>query len=81
MESSPGGDEIASYASLSRIEKYKQPYSEPILNALADALDVEPWMLLKVDPSKDGRVIDLMVKLTPKQQEQAIKFLEIIKAS
>lgn len=80
MEVSPGGEEVVSYASLNRIEKYKQPYSEPILNALADALDVEPWMLLKVDPSKDGKVIDLMVKLTPKQQEQAIKMLEIIKA-
>jgi transcriptional regulator with XRE-family HTH domain len=80
MELSPGGDEVLSYASLSRIEQYKQPYSEPILNALADALDVEPWMLLKIDPRKDGQIIDLMVKLTPKQQEQAIKLLEIIKA-
>jgi transcriptional regulator with XRE-family HTH domain len=80
MEVSPGGEELVSYASLNRIEKYKQPYSEPILNALADALDVEPWMLLKIDPSKEGKVIDVLVKLTPKQQEQAIKMLEIIKA-
>jgi len=55
LESSPGGDLLISHTSIGRIEKGKQPYSQPILEALAHALGVPAWMLLEVNPEKDGR--------------------------
>lgn len=79
MESEPG-IEIISHASLSRIENQKQEYTEEILNALAEALGVEAWMLLRVDPEKDGKIIDMFIHLDPEKQSQAVKLMEILKA-
>lgn len=79
METEPGV-ELITYASLSRIENQKQSYTEDILNALAEALAVEPWMLLKVDPNKNGKIVDLLIHLNPDQQRQAIKLIEVLKA-
>lgn len=44
-------------ASLSRLENGKQPYSEPIINALAEIYGCEPWELLGRDPTKEGQVV------------------------
>ena len=79
LEAEPG-EELISYASLQRIETGLQPYSEPILNALADALSVEPWMLLKMHPEKGGKIIDILNSLDPQSQDKALKLLEILKA-
>lgn len=79
MEVEPGV-ELITYASLSRIENQKQEYTEDVLNALAEALDVEPWMLLRVDPQKNGQIVDLLVRLSPEKQRQALKMIEILKA-
>lgn len=58
LEEAPGGDLLLSHTSIGRIEKGQQPYSQPILEALAAALGVPAWMLLEVNPEKDGDVID-----------------------
>jgi transcriptional regulator with XRE-family HTH domain len=63
-------------ASLSRIENGKQPYSQPILEALAEIYESEPGELLSRDPRKEGDIIDLMARLKPFQQEQAIAVIE-----
>lgn len=79
LESSPGGDLLISHTSIGRIEKGKQPYSQPILEAIAAALDVPAWMLLEVNPEKDGDVIDITLRLgkaPAKVREQAISILE-----
>lgn len=55
-----GPDETISHASLGRIEKGQQPYSQPILEALAEALNVDAADLISKDPTKEGEVIDLM---------------------
>jgi len=76
MESEPGV-ELISYAQLGRIEKGQQPYSQPILEAAADALNVSVTALLTDDPSKDSEVIDLLKTLSDEQKNQA---LNVIKA-
>lgn len=79
LESSPGGDLLISHTSIGRIEKGKQPYSQPILEAIADALGVSAWMLLEVNPEKDGDVIDVTLRLgkaPPQVRQQAISILE-----
>lgn len=44
---------------LGRIESRQIAYTQPILEALADAYRCEPWDLLNRDPSKEGAVIDI----------------------
>lgn len=74
MESEPGV-ELISYAQLQRIEKGQQPYSQPILEAAATALNVTVAELLSNNPTKDGAVIDILRALSESEKEQAIKIL------
>lgn len=59
MEKAPG-EPLISRVSIGRIEKGLQPYSQPILEAIAEALDCTVWELLEVNPLKQGEVVDLM---------------------
>ena len=59
MEKAPG-EPLITGVSIGRIERGEQPYSQPILEALAAALRCTTWELLEVDPTKEGEVIDLM---------------------
>ncbi len=57
------------HASLSRIERGLQPYSQPILEAIAEALDTKPAILLTRDPNdRDGvwAVWDMVVGMAKK---------------
>lgn len=65
-------------ASLSRLENGKQPYSQRILEALADIYDCEPGELLQRDPTKEGDVIDLVRIMGASQREQAIAVLRAL---
>lgn len=80
MEREPG-EELISFASVGRIANEKQPYTEETLEALAQALDAEPWQLINVNPLVEGDVIDLMGyyrSLTPDQKAQAMKVLKAL---
>lgn len=58
-------------ASLSRLEKGKQPYGQRVLEALADIYGTDPASLLAVDPTKEGHIIDLLARMTPDDRERA----------
>lgn len=59
-----------SKSSLSRMENSKQPYSQPILEALAWALNVEPADLIMRDPDAElWSIVDNLKELP--QPEQA----------
>ena len=81
MEEEPGGDELISAMSLSRIERGIQPYSENLLNALSDALSCSPWELLSVNPEADGQVVDLMRFIHDMDKRKAERALTILKAA
>lgn len=81
LEVSPGGDPIISHASIGRIEKGLQPYSQPILEAVSAALGVPTYMLLEVNPEKDGDVIDITLRLNkapPELRDQAVNILNAL---
>lgn len=81
LEETPGGDLLISHASIGRIEKGQQPYSQPILEAIAAALGVPTYMLLEVNPDKDGDVIDITLRLNkapPQVRDQAISILNAL---
>lgn len=81
LEETPGGDLMISHASIGRIEKGQQPYSQPVLEALAAALGVPAYMLLEVNPEKDGDVIDITLRLNkapPELRDQAISVINAL---
>lgn len=59
-------------ASLSRIERGLQPYSQDIMEALAESLGVEVWQLHKDNPDiPTAPVADFVQKLTEAEAAQA----------
>ena len=72
----------ATEASLSRIENGKQPYNQRVLEALADiySIDfpVEPADLIGRDPTKEGRIYDLMARLGPRELDEAEAVIEAL---
>lgn len=77
MESEPGV-ELLSHASLARIEKGEQPYSQDILEALSVALNTSISSLIEIDPTKDGEVIDLVRRLDDSKRAQALDYLRFL---
>lgn len=61
-------------ASLSRLENGHQPYSQPILEALAEVYGVEPGDLISKKPGVNADVIDLTGRLNDAQREQLLAF-------
>jgi transcriptional regulator with XRE-family HTH domain len=68
-------DPVISYASLSRIEKGDQPYSQEVLEAIADALGTSPASLLIFDPSRDDGLLTIWDKIPVKDRAKALKVL------
>lgn len=73
-----GGDLPTTAASLSRLENGKQPYSQPILEALAEVYDAEPADLIAVNPLKERDVIDFMRHLNEQQKRQVMAIAEAV---
>ena len=78
LEVEPGGNPLVTYASLGRIERFLQPYSQPILEALAVALSTTPSALLEVDPFKEGQVVDLLRHLPREKRDEVERFIRFI---
>lgn len=74
------GNEMLSSVSIGRIERGQQPYSQPVLEALAVALDCTTDDLLSVNPSKAGEVVDLMRRIRQMDKSQVIQLSKIAKA-
>jgi transcriptional regulator with XRE-family HTH domain len=63
-------------ASLSRIERGIQPYNQDMLEAIAAALDLEVWQLIRDNPDiPPAKVFDFLQYLNPDEAEQADKVL------
>lgn len=80
MEQEPG-EELISSVSIGRMERGVQPYSQPVLEALAIALDCSTFDLLAVNPKVDGKVIDLLniiKSLDDQRLDMAAKMLRAI---
>jgi transcriptional regulator with XRE-family HTH domain len=77
IERTPG-EELISFSSLARIEKGLQPYSQPIIEGIAAALNVSVSMLLEVNPDSEGEIIDLVRHLRAEDREKAVKMLRAL---
>jgi len=65
-------------ASLSRLEAGKQPYSQRVLEALAEVYGVEPGHLIGHCPEKEGRIIDAVARLDERKRIQALAIIEAL---
>lgn len=63
-------------SSLSRIERGEQPYSQPILEALAEAIGCEPADLIGRLPGAPRELTLLVNRIPPEDVEIAKRFLE-----
>ncbi|WP_165362170.1 helix-turn-helix domain-containing protein [Qipengyuania thermophila] len=65
-------------ASLSRLENGKQPYSQRIVEALAEVYQCEAHELIGRDPGKEGEIIDLLSRLSDAHKRQARVIIEAL---
>lgn len=65
-------------ATISRVERSLQPYSQDLLEALADALQCEPAdLVMRHPPSKDQLELWTVIQGMPReQQQQAIRVVK-----
>jgi transcriptional regulator with XRE-family HTH domain len=72
------GEDLISFSSLGRIEKGQQPYSQPIIEGVAEALGVTVPMLLEINPDADGEIIDLLRHMDADRRAESLKILKAI---
>lgn len=78
LETTAGGDPLLSYASLGRIERGEQPFTEETIQAIADALGVSRMSLLEMHPEQEATLIELFKRLPASEQEHARRYLETL---
>lgn len=72
--------ESFSKSTLSRLENGKQPYTQPILEALAWALDCSPADLIMRDPgSSIWSIMDELQSMPADQQSQIVQIIQTFK--
>lgn len=64
---------------LSRIERGEQPYSQDLLEAIADVLRVEPASLIMRDPNAPDPIWSLWDTLAPTERVQAVELIKVLK--
>ncbi|WP_057464489.1 helix-turn-helix transcriptional regulator [Pseudovibrio sp. POLY-S9] len=72
------GYQLVTNVSISRIEKGLQPYTQSVLEALAEALETTPIALISSPPGEAAELINRIQELTPQQQKQIKAFLDAI---
>jgi transcriptional regulator with XRE-family HTH domain len=60
---------------LSKVERGLLPYNQEMLERLGDILGTEPGNLISRDPTKEGKVIDLVQRLSENELVQAERVL------
>lgn len=63
---------------LSKLENGKLPYTQPILEQIADALMCSPGDLLMRNPAQENMIWSIWEKLGDRQRQQAIRFMQVI---
>src|ERR1051326_3870459 len=66
------------HASLSRIERGLQPYSQPLLEALADALQTEPASLLMRNPADPEGIWSVWEQAKPGERRQIVEIAKTL---
>lgn len=68
-------------ASISRLENRRQPYSQPLLEALAEALSCRPGDLISRPPGASDRLAAIISDMDPEAQKRALAVIQALKDS
>ena len=66
------------HASLSRIERGLQPYSQPLLEAIADVLQTEPASLLMRDPTDPEGIWSIWDQAKPGERRRIVEIAKTL---
>jgi len=66
------------HASLSRIERGLQPYSQPLLEAIAEALQTEPAFLLMRNPADPDGIWSVWDRAKPGERRQIVEIAKTL---
>lgn len=66
-------------ATIARLERGDIAYTQPVLEAIADALSCEPADLIMRDPSDPSGIWSIWDQIAPEARQQATKVLEAFK--
>ena len=66
---------------LSKVERGHLPYSQEMLERLAEILGTEAGNLVSRDPTKEGKVLDLVQRLNERDREKVVAYIEGLQAS
>lgn len=69
------------HQNLGKIERYKVPYSQPLLEHLAEALRTDAASLIARDPSSPQELWALFDELTEPERRQGIEVLKALRGS
>ena len=61
---------------ISKLEKFKQEYNQPALEALANALSCSPADLIMRDPTKEAAIWDIWDQIPETKRSQAVAVLQ-----
>lgn len=74
------GQPLVSYVQLGRIERGLQPYSQPVLEAVAKVLGVDPATLLTFDPSTTpDTLLNEINSLDAHRRQQLCEIIKILR--
>lgn len=68
-------------ATVARIERGEINYTQPVLEALADALNCDPWVLIWRPPGAQDKLRDVLAELDPDTQKRALTVIQALKDS
>lgn len=66
-------------ATVSRLERGQQPYSQPLLEALAEALNCQPADLIMRPPGASDRLKSVLDGLSEADQKRALAVIQALK--
>jgi transcriptional regulator with XRE-family HTH domain len=66
-------------ATLSRVEQSLQPYSQPLLEAIARTLFTTPASLLTHPPGDDSDIYFVWSQLSPEKRRTAFRIMQVLK--
>lgn len=72
------GHQMVTNVSISRIEKGLQPYTQPVLEALAEALETTPAALIQFPPGETADLFNRIVALDEEKRKQLKAFIDAI---
>lgn len=69
------------HQNLGKVERFKVPYTQHLLEALATELRCEPADLIMRDPTKKSAYWTIYDQLRPEQREKLVEYGEFIKGT